>query len=137
MRTGIRIIGHRGHPEVKDALIKFTKWLRHEYEFPIRVPVYLRPENELTNMYGKKCSASFFAPWDLNVEPYIRIATGDYDSEKRKRGRDNALAGYLASLAHEVIHYQQWIKDNNPKERGVAVKASNIVDKYALTVDHP
>lgn len=137
MRTGIRIIGQRGHPEVKDALIKFTKWLRNHYEFPIRVPVYLRPDRQLTNIHGEKCSATFFAPWDQTVEPYIRIETGDYDNDKRKSGRDNALAGYLVSLAHEVIHYHQWLKDKNIKEGGVSAKASNIVDEYALTVDHP
>ena len=137
MRTGIRIIGHRGHPEVKDALIKFAKWLRHQYGFPVRVPVYLRPERQLTNIHGEKCSATFFAPWDREIEPYIRIATGDYDDEKANLGRDNALAGYLISLAHEVIHYHQWLKDNQIKERGVSVKAAKIVDQYALTVDHP
>lgn len=137
MRSGIRIIGHRGHPEVKDALIRFAKWLRNNYEFPIKVPVYLRPERQLITIHGERCSATFFAPWDKTVEPYIRIATGDYEDNKKQRGRDNALAGYLASLAHEIIHYQQWIKNNDLSERGVAVKASNIVDKYALTVDHP
>lgn len=137
MRTGIRIIGHSTHPEVKDAMIQFAKWLRKNYEFPIRVPVYLRPEHELINMHGEKCSASFFAPWKNTIEPYIRIATGDYEVEKRKRGKDNALASFLVSLAHEIIHYQQWLKYNELEERGVAVKASNIVDKYALTVDHP
>ena len=82
MRTGIGIIGHRGHPEVKDALIRFAKWLRKNYKFPIRVPVYLRPECELISMHGEQCSASFFAPWDQKVEPYIRIATGEYEAEK-------------------------------------------------------
>jgi len=101
------------------------------------VPVYLRPERQLKNMNGTKCSATFFAPWDMDVEPYIRIATGDYDDEKAEKGRDNALAGYLGSLAHEVIHYQQWLKNNNPHDRGVVPKASKIVDEYALTTDHP
>jgi hypothetical protein len=137
MRTGIRIIGHRGHPEVKDALIRFAKWLRNNYEFPIRVPVYLRPECELISMHGEQCSASFFAPWDQKVEPYIRIATGEYEAEKKEFGRDNALAGYLGSLAHEVVHYQQWVKDNNVHDRGVVVKASNMVKRYSYTVDHP
>ncbi len=137
MRSGLRIIGHRGHPEVKDALIRFAQWLRNSCEFPIRVPVYLRPERELTNIHGEKCSASFFAPWDQTVEPYIRIATGDYEDEKRMRGRNNALAGYLGSLAHEIIHYQQWLKDNKLHNRGVAIKASNIVKKYSYTVSHP
>jgi len=88
-------------------------------------------------MHGKKGSACFFAPWDIKVEPYIRIATGGYEQEKKEDGRDNALAGYLCSLAHEVVHYQQWLKNNKLHERGVDVKASNMVDKYALTTDHP
>jgi hypothetical protein len=137
MRSGIRIVGHRGHPEVKNALIRFAKWLRKNYEFPIRVPVYLRPEKQLTSMAGDKVSASIFLPFDKTEEPYIRIATGDYKDEKRMRGRDNALAGYLSSLAHEMIHYHKWLKGNDVSERGVVVKASNIVDKYALTTDHP
>ena len=137
MRSGLRIKGHRGHPEVKKALIRFAKWLRKNYEFPIRVPVYLRPERQLINMSGENCSATFFAPWDMDVEPYIRIATGDYEDEKSQEGRDNALAGYLGSLAHEVIHYQQWLKDNNLHEKRVVPKASKIVDEYALTTDHP
>lgn len=137
MRSGIRIIGHRGHPEVKDALIRFSRWLRLNYDFPIRVPVYLRPELELTNMHGESCSASFFAPWDTTVEPYIRIATGEYEAEKKRHGRDDALAGYLGSLAHEVVHYQQWVKDSNLHERGVVAKASSMVKRYALTTEHP
>ena len=79
----------------------------------------------------------YFAPWDRCEEPYIRIATGDYPAERRSRGRDNALASFLASMAHEVIHYRQWVETGDVWERGVVVRASNLVDKYALTVDRP
>ena len=137
MRAGLRIVGQRGHPEVKDALIKFARWLRTHNDFPIRVPVYLRPEAELTNMSGENCSASFFGPWEHTVEPYIRIATGGYEKEKQEYGRDDALTGYLVSLAHEVIHYQQWVADNQLHQRGVAVKAANMVKAYALTTERP
>jgi hypothetical protein len=88
-------------------------------------------------MYGEKCSATFFAPWNRKVEPYIRIATGDYPQLKRQVGRDNALAGYLGSLAHEVIHYQQWIKTNQMSEKGVARDASRIVVRYSRVVARP
>jgi hypothetical protein len=27
---------------------------------------------------GRLASASFFAPWDRTVEPYIRVSTGEY-----------------------------------------------------------
>jgi hypothetical protein len=135
MRRGLRIVGHRGNVEVRGAIIRFARWLRSQYDFPMRVPVYLRPEPILVNMYGQECSASFFAPWNRKVEPYIRIATGDYPQCKRRMGRDHALAGYLGSLAHEVIHYQQWLKANRLSEKGVERAARRIVERYALVVE--
>jgi len=137
MRRGLRIVGARGNAEVRGAIVRFARWLRGQYDFPMRVPVYLRPEPILVNMHGKKGSASFFAPWNRKVEPYIRIATGDYPQLKRQVGRDNALAGYLGSLAHEVIHYQQWIKTNQLSEKGVARHAQRIVVRYSRTVARP
>lgn len=138
-RSGLRIRGSRGHPEVCAALVRFAKWLRANYEFPMRVPVYLSPCETVTSIHGEEGTASFFTPFDHNVEPYIRIATGDYGACKEKEGRDNALAGFLASLAHEVIHYQQWVSGGHAtvSERGVIRKASIVVNQYALTVDHP
>lgn len=137
MRRGLHIVGARGNAEVRGAIIRFARWLRGQYNFPMRVPVYLRPEPVLISMYGTKCSASFFAPWNRKEEPYIRIATGDYPQLKRQVGRDNALAGYLGSLAHEVIHYQQWIESNQTSEKGVARRADRIVDRYSRVVARP
>jgi hypothetical protein len=137
MRRGLRIIGDRGNVEVRGAIIRFARWLRGQYDFPTRVPVYLRPESILVNMHGEECYASFFAPWNRKDEPYIRIATGDYPQIRRRMGRDNALARYLASLAHEVIHYQQWIKSNRLSEKGVVRASHRIVERYALVVARP
>jgi len=137
VRTGIRIRGQRGNPEVRRALIRFARWLREHYEFPIRVPVYLLPSEQIVTMHDQKVSASFFAPWKRDVEPFIRIATGDYPKLMRARGRDNALAALLHSFAHEVVHYQQWISTGEITERGVVRRARRMVDMYASTVDHP
>ncbi|MEM9703023.1 MAG: hypothetical protein AAF907_11340 [Planctomycetota bacterium] len=137
---GLRIRGHhghRGHPEVKGAMIRFARWLRREYDFPIRVPVYLSPREQLITMHGTTAAATFFAPWDPDVEPYIRIATGDFDEELEGSDRDEELGSFLLCLAHEVVHYQQWIATGRTTERGVNVRARNMVDRYALTVDHP
>ncbi len=136
-RAGIHMRGHRGHPVVCKALIRYLRWLRANFEFPIRVPVYLFPNEMITKRDGSECSASFVAPFDRKAEPFIRIATGDYDMLRRARGRDNALAAYLGSLSHEVIHYRQWIETGNLWEEGVIKKAYAMVDRYALTVDHP
>src|SRR5262245_53381894 len=137
IRTGVRIRGARGHPEVRGALIRFARWLRREYEFPIRVPVYLFPSEHIITMHGDRVSASFFAPNDRTVEPFIRIATGDYGELRRARGRDNALAAFLHSFAHELVHYQQWVATGTVSERGVVRKAKSIVERYATSTDHP
>jgi hypothetical protein len=99
--------------------------------------VYLFPSEYIITMHGERVTASFFAPWDRRVEPFIRIATGDYLPARRKVGRDNALAGYLRSFAHELVHYQQWVATGEISECGVARRAAGIVDRYAKTTDHP
>jgi hypothetical protein len=65
------------------------------------------------------------------------VATGDYPELRRRFGRDNALAAYLNSIAHEIVHYQQWIDSGEVWERGVISRASRIVDAYATHVRHP
>jgi len=136
-RTGIRIKGARGHSEVRAAYIRFARWLRQEYEFPIRVPVYLYPSEQIVTMHGDRVSASFFAPDDRFEEPFIRVATGDFPQLKKERGRDNALAAFLHSFAHELVHYQQWLAARAVSERGVVRKARGIVARYAMSTDHP
>ncbi len=136
-RSGLRIICRRGDPEVGAALVRFASWLRRNYEFPIRVPVYLSPRERVVDARGEEGAGIFFGPWDREEEPHIRMSTGDYPKELAQGGRDNALAAYLGCLAHEVLHYQQWIRGEVPSEEGVDDEASAIVDRYAETVARP
>jgi hypothetical protein len=62
LRTGLHIRGHRGHPEVRAALIRYAKWLRQNYEFPIRVPAYLLPGEFVTTMHGNRSSGQLLRP---------------------------------------------------------------------------
>ena len=136
-RKGLRVRGHRGHPVVRRALIRFAAWLRREYDFPIRVPVYLFPSDHIITADGHKVSASFFAPFRRDEEPLVRIATGDYVCLRNDRGRDDALAAFINSFAHEIVHYQQWVATGRTWERGVAVKADAILRKYAENTQRP
>jgi hypothetical protein len=136
-RKGLRIKGHRGHPEVSAALRRFAKWLRQEYDFPIRVPVYLDSHRRHVTIEGEEVTASFFAPDDPNVEPYIRIATGDYEDLVAEWGKNDALASYICSLAHEIIHYHQWLSDGSTSEEGIEEEAEAIMRRYANAVDVP
>jgi hypothetical protein len=83
---------------------------------------------------GRECSAGFFAPFDRNTEPLIRIYTGDYPELKKKLGRDRALARFVISLSYELIHYQQWIGTGDAWERGVAARAVGMLRQYEKTV---
>ena len=136
-RSGLRIRGARGHPEVRGAYVRYAKWLRKNYEFPIRCPVYLYPSDMLLTRDGKLASAIFFGPYDRNEEPNIRIATGDYPDLERADGRDNALASYIHSFSHEIVHYIQWCETGNATERGVERKADSMLRRYTLDVDRP
>jgi hypothetical protein len=136
-RDGIRIVGRRGDPTVGGALIRYAAWLRRNYRFPVRVPVYLLPSDQFATIEGKIAEMSFFAPFDRAQEPYIRIATGDYPSLRRQKGRDHALAAFIAWLNHQIIHYWQWVETGATSERGVARRAIGLLHEYEKSVDHP
>lgn len=141
-RTGLRFRYEPSvDPEVKQACKEFANWLRSEYDFPLRVPVYVKGQKILRTMDGEGAVGTFFEPFAYSDEPYIRIATGDYEALKAKRGKDNALASILDSIAHELTHYYQWINQIplTPigAERQAARYACFILDEYAQTREHP
>ena len=68
--------------------------------------MYLKKDYQIKNKYSKELvSATFFAPYDKAIEPYIRIATGDYEELVSERGEIDALWALLGSMAHEIVHY--------------------------------
>ncbi len=136
-RTGLRLRCDHIDPEVRSAILEFAKWLRSQINFPIRVVAYIKLSQHIRNNSGELVSATFFAPYDKTVEPYIRVAAGDYCDLKKERGRDNALAAILHSLAHEIAHYEQWIKDANLNCGSATKRASSLIDRYAETREHP
>jgi len=135
-RTGIRIRGGKANREVRSSIMKFAKWLRKKYSFPLRVTVYLSLRKTIIGN-GKTCSASIFLPFERSVEPYIRISTGDYLEVKKTLGRNNALAGILNSLAHEVVHYHQWWESRETSERQAVRKAESMIVSYSRTTSRP
>ena len=136
-RTGLRFKYESSvDDEVKEACKHFANWLRSEYYFPLRVPVYIKGEIHIKTMDGDKAVGTFFEPFDYSVEPYIRIATGDYKELKRVMGKDDAIASIFLSIAHELTHYYQWI-NNLPltdigRERQATRYSHFIVDEYSM-----
>ncbi|MDF2536093.1 MAG: tetratricopeptide repeat protein [Bacillales bacterium] len=141
-RSGLRLVCDSGiDSEVRRACKDFFKWLRTEYYFPIRVPVYVKHTHKIMARDGELVSATFLGPFDRDVEPYIRVAVGDYQDILKNRGKDNALASILGSIAHELTHYFQWVNNINLTEFGYERQATKyakyILEEYADTREHP
>ena len=141
-RTGLRLRFENGiDSEIKRSCTEFCKWLRKQYYFPIRVPIYFKKSEFIISKSGEKFSAIFFEPFDRHNESYIRIATGDFNGIKQRTCNDDALAAILCSISHELTHYFQWINDIRLTEIGEERQAKSyahiIVDEYAKTRAHP
>lgn len=141
-RSGLRIkIDKNVDPEVKRACKEFAVWLRKEYFFPIRVPIYVKASLNLKTLDGSKAFGTFFRPDSFKDEPYIRIAAGDYGDMLNKWGKDSALAVILKTISHELTHYFQWINGLEltllGEERQATKYSRYILNEYAETRDHP
>ena len=141
-RSGLRVRYEKNvDPEVSQAIKSFAAWLRKEYKFPKRVVVYVKGDRRIKSMYGEYVCDTFFRPGDRNVEPYARIATGDYPELLEEIGRDNALAAILFHIARELTCYFQWLNDLEltpiGEERQATNYARKILEDYSQTRDHP
>lgn len=127
--------------DVRIACKEFCKWLRSEYYFPLRVPIYIKNTRYIKTMDGDYVVGSFFEPNNYSVEPYVRIAAGDFKDLQRSIGRDDALASILSTIAHELTHYFQWINGIKLTEIGYERQATQyarfILYEYAQTREHP
>ena len=146
-RSGIRMRFDKNvDVEVKRACKEYVQWLKSIYRFPVRVPIYFKETKYIKTSSKDLVSAVFFGPNDLMVEPYIKIAVGDYNDLCKVQGKDDALAAILCSITHELTHYFQWIKyhelwlsgeKNQYFERQAVYYGRQIVYDYADTREHP
>ena len=141
-RGGIRIrFQPNANTEVRESLIKFLRWVRINYAFPVRVPIYVKNATKVKALDGEYVSATFFGPFNPSLEPYIRIAIGDYGDIKNRCGKDNALATILYTVCHELSHYYQWIGNVNSSDRGLEIQAvihaKKIMAEYQCVREHP
>jgi len=120
--------------KLKLTFSDFAKWLRNKYVFPMRVNVYIKNTFYIKAADGENVSATFFGPFDRLAEPYIKIAAGDFYDLAEKYDEFNALCDSMASLAHELTHYYQWLNDaalsEIQEERQACYYAKKIVRSY-------
>lgn len=88
IRTGLRLRFDKDvHIEVRRACLAFCRWVRTEYRFPIRLPVYIKSARQIKAMDGELVSATVFLPNNRFVEPFIRVSTGDYEERRDEMDR--------------------------------------------------
>lgn len=141
-RTGLSLkIDSTVDDDVRVACKNFAKWMRQEYYFPLRVPVYVRGTAYIRTMDKDRVAGSFFEPDSFDTEPYVRIAAGGYADLLASRGRDDAIASILFTLSHELTHYFQWINalqlTDVGRERPATEYARYILHEYSATRKHP
>lgn len=134
IRTGIALRFEKGvHGDIKSLFTDFTKWLRKNYYFPIRVLVYVKESETIKLMNGSMAWGSF-RYFDTFDEPYIRIPTGDYLKQAENEGKENAAYTILSSFVHELTHYFQWVNQFEQTDRGSEWQANyyrnRIIDLY-------
>ena len=136
VRTGIALRFEKGvHSDIKSLFKDFTKWLRKNYCFPIRVAVYVKECETIKLMNGNTAWGSF-RYFDTFDEPYIRIPTGDYLDQAEIEGKENAAYTILSSFVHELTHYFQWInqfeQSDKSSERQANYYRNRIIDLYLI-----
>lgn len=141
-RSGLRVYFEKDvHGDVKRACKDMIKWLRSQYVFPKRVRLYVKASKRIKSMYGDMVCGTFFRPIDREVEPYIRIATGDYLDLVSECGEADALAAIIWTILHELTHYYQWLNDIEltpiGEERQATQYANRMLYEYAQTRDTP
>ena len=108
-RRGLRLrFDPKVVPEIRQGCLDFARWIRQQYAFPVRVPIYIKAVARIRAMDGELVYGTCFCPERLEVEPYIRIAAGEA-SEISQAEKDEMLAAVIHTMAHELTHYFQWI----------------------------
>ena len=134
VRKGLRLKFDRGIDEkLKTGFKEYCRWLRSEYTFPIRVPVYVKNFKKIKAMDGEYVFGTFLGPFNFLEEPYVRVAAGDFKESFEEMG-EQAVYQYLCTLTHELTHYFQWLNNSEltqiGKERQATITADRIVQRY-------
>jgi len=120
--------------DLKQIVQAFVRWIRKNYCFPIKLNIILMDSQYVVNsLTGEEVSASIFLPFDKSQSPRAQVSIGDYKS----LDVDNlfcAECAVLVSIAHEITHYYQWLKDETGQgelsEKQARYKSKQVVNKY-------
>lgn len=128
-RCGLRIRCLDGiELQLREIVIEFGKWIRTELDFPVTVTVYLRSKY-ISKINNKETFLSaFYVPDSRGYNPYIRV---DVENHKDNLNNINEFRkSILVSIAHEIIHYMQWLEELDFCEEDAENKSEQLVEKF-------
>ncbi len=119
------------NPYIKLAFKEFRKWLKNKISFPIKINIYVTSSYRVVTKKQIKATGIFTIPSTKNKYPFIKLATADFEDLKSEVGYYNGMMSILHTFAHEVIHYQQWIREQSFNERLADKEATKLVEEYS------
>lgn len=132
-RSGLRIRIHPGvHPFVRRELLTYTRWLRANYAFPVRVHVYVPNALKILANDGELCWGRCFWPDDPDEPATIHVAGGCRATDIQSL--QNHIWATIFTLTHELSHYFQHLKGIELTLRGMEWQATywahQVMDEY-------
>ena len=118
--------------ELKKKYVRFGRWLRKNYYFPVHINVYILNCERVKLLNGTMVYGSF--RWFPKHSPYIRIPSAIEAGLLEENTREEIYESILSSLVHELTHYYQWVLDLK-QSKAVSERQANyfryrIIDKF-------
>jgi hypothetical protein len=112
-------------PSLKMELVRFVRYLRHDFYFPIRCHVYFKAKKAFASQKkGKTCLGIFYDNASYKKRyPQIFIASELMEGE--------SVCEIFATLCQELTHYFQWyfLCDERQTDRGLEIQAAKYADR--------
>ncbi len=96
-------------PALRELYIRFAKWLRKTYVFPVHVRVSVLNRERVRLKNGADAYGSF--RWYPRRPPNIRIPSKIEPHLYAQFSMEELYEQVLSSLVHELTHYYQWYLD--------------------------
>ncbi len=130
---GISLSFEKGiEPDLRREYIRFVKWLRKNYTFPVHINVYVLNCEKVKLLDGRLAYGSF--RWYSKRNPRIKIPSLVNYDDYHGLTKGEIYDSVLSSLVHELTHYYQWLskldQDDHSSERQANYYRFKILDKY-------